>query len=289
MSKLSVVLAAINEEENLGNCLESVKDIADEIVVVDEYSTDKTVEIAKRYGARVYEEPHHPIFHITKQKALDAAIYEWVLQLDADEIITPELAKEIKKVINLSNKELKELRIKALKNELFWRHQKLVEERDGKIGKDTGEIVAFFIPRRNLFLGKPLIHAGVYPDPSIRLVKNGKAHFTGKSVHDIMQIDGEVSWLTHDMLHNDSPIFSKYLSRMNRYTDLKASEFKGAKLSKNVFVLFYYSFIKSLVVFLALYIRYKGFLDGMRGFVWSLFSALHYPIAYFKYLNGEPK
>ncbi len=289
MAKLSVVLAARNEEENIGDCLESIKDIADEIVVVDEYSTDKTVEIAKKYGAKVYEEPHHEIFHITKQKALNKATYEWVLQLDADEVVTAELAKEIKEVINLSNEELKRLRTKALKNKLFLRHERVVEERDGKIGKDTGKIVAFFIPRRNLFLGKPLIHAGVYPDPSIRLVKNGKAHFTGKSVHDIMQVDGEVSWLTHDMLHNDSPTFSKYLARMNRYTDLKANEFREAKIAKNVPVLFYYSFVKPLAVFLTLYLRHKGLLDGMRGFIWSFFSALHYPIAYFKYFNREPK
>ena len=223
MTKLSVVLAVRNEEANLAACLESIKDIADEIVIVDEYSTDATVAIAEKFGARVYEEPHHEIFHITKQKALDLAKGEWILQLDADEIISPSLRDEIRKTVNMTDEEIKQRNIPDKRKwNLFLRHQKLIEKRDGPIGKKTGEIVAFFIPRVNLFLGKPLIHAGVYPDPAIRLVKRGKAHFGLKSVHDIMQVDGEVGWLFNDMLHNDSPTLSKYIMRLNRYTDLHA-------------------------------------------------------------------
>jgi len=77
-----------------------VQDLADEIVVVDEYSTDKTRQVAEKYKAKVYLEPHHDIFHVTKQKALDWATGDWVLQLDADEVVTPELAEEIKLAIN---------------------------------------------------------------------------------------------------------------------------------------------------------------------------------------------
>src|SRR5258708_3010089 len=188
MNKLSVVLAVRNEEENLVGCLNSIKNIADEIVIVDEESTDNTVQIAKKFGARVYEEPHHEIFHITKQRALNLAKYEWILQLDADEIITPELSNEIKKVINMTDDEIRNREV-TNKNKwnLFMRHQKLLEQRDGEIGKKTGEIVAFFIPRINLCLGQSLIHGGVYPDPAIRLDKKRKAHFGEKSVHDIMQ------------------------------------------------------------------------------------------------------
>lgn len=289
MNKLSVVLAVRNEEANIGRCLKSIKDIADEIVVVDEYSTDKTVTIAKEYGAKVYEEFHQPIFHATKQKALARATGDWILQLDADEVVTPELAREIKEVINLKGNEIRKRRPKDMdKWRLFIRHQRVIEKRDGQIGKKTGEIVGFFIPRRNYFLGKSLKYAGVYPDGVIRLVKTGKAWFPAKSVHEQIQLNGEVAWLFSDLEHHDTPTFSKYLWRMNRYTDLKSEEFKEARLPKNVFVLFYYSLVKPLVVFLTLYIRHKGFLDGMRGFIWSFFSSLHYPVAYFKYLNGEP-
>ncbi len=292
---LSVVLATRNEEANIGLCLESVKDIADEIVVVDEHSTDNTRKIAKKYGAKVYKARHEPIFHKNKQKALEKATGDWILQLDADERVTGELAVEIKEVIDLSNKQLLKRiidhseRLKGIegsndkKIKLFQRHQKLLEERDGPIGEKSVEVVAFFIPRLNFFLGKPLRRAGVYPDASIRLVKRGKAHFPAKSVHEQMKVDGEVAWLFNDLEHHDSPTFRRYLERMNRYTDLHAEELKEKKIPRNPLFLIHYSLFKPLFIFFKLFIRHKGFLDGMRGFIWSLFSALHFPLAYFKY------
>lgn len=289
MKKLSVVLAARNEEENIGACLKSVKDIADEIVVVDESSTDKTREIARKYGAKVYKVKHEPIFHKTKQKALDKATGDWILQLDADERVTPILAKEIKEVIEMSPTLLNQREVGTKKQKLFERHQRIIEKRDGKIGRSTGEIVAFFLPRLNLFLGKPLIHAGVYPDAAIRLVKKDKAHFPSKSVHEQMEIGGEVAWLFNDLEHHDSPTFKRYFERMNRYTDLHAADLAREKTAKNIFMLLFYSTAKPLFVFLKLYIRHKGFLDGVRGFLWSLFSALHYPIAFFKFWQMEEK
>lgn len=288
--KLSVVLATRNEEANIGPCLESVKDIADEIVVVDEESSDRTRNIAARYRAKIYEVKHEPIFHKTKQKALDLATGDWILQLDADERVSENLAKEIKEVIQAENQEILNRRHSdGKKVRLFQKHQKLIEEREGSLGKKTGEVVAFFIPRRNFFLGRPLIHAGVYPDGVIRLIKKGKARFPAKSVHELMEIDGEVSWLFNDLEHHDSPTFQRYLDRMNRYTDLTAEEYKKKNTPANVLVLLYFAFIKPFFVFLNLYIRHKGFLDGMRGFVWSSFSALHFPLAYFKYWQKVKK
>lgn len=289
MKKLSVVLATRDEEENIGACLRSVKDIVDEIVVVDESSTDKTREIAKKYGARVFKVKHEPIFHKTKQKALDKATGDWILQLDADERVTPILAKEIRKVIEMTPSTLRLRRANGKKERLFKRHKKIIEQRDGPIGEKTGEIVAFFLPRINFFLKKPLVHAGLYPDASIRLVKKGKARFPAKSVHEQMEINGEVSWLFNDLEHHDSPTFRRYFDRMNRYTDLHAQELESAGVSRNYFVLFHFSFIKPIIIFLKLYIRHKGVLDGVRGFLWSLFSALHYPIAYFKFWASKDK
>ncbi len=289
MKKLSVVLATRNEEENIGACLKSVKDIADEIVIVDESSTDKTREIARKYGAKVFKVKHEPIFHKTKQKALDKATGDWILQLDADERVASVLAKEIKEVIEMSPSLLKQRKVGTKKQKLFERHQRIIEKRDGKIGRSTGEIVAFFLPRLNLFLGKSLIHAGVYPDAAIRLVKKDKARFPAKSVHEQMEINGEVAWLFNDLEHNDSPTFKRYFERMNRYTDLHAADLAREKTTKNIFMLLFYSTAKPLFVFLKLYIRHKGFLDGVRGFLWSLFSALHYPIAFFKYWQMEEK
>jgi hypothetical protein len=173
----------------------------------------------------------------------------------------------------MTNKELKNRKTEELKNgELFLRHQKLIEKRDGKIGKLTGEIVAFFIPRLNYFLGGPIRHAGVYPDGVIRLVKKGKAAFPQKSVHEQMEIDGEVSWLSNNLKHYDSPNFKRYLTRMNRYTDLQAKELANKKIPKNILFFFFYSFVKPWAVFLNLYLLHKGFLDGPQGFLWSFFS-----------------
>jgi glycosyltransferase involved in cell wall biosynthesis len=306
---LSVVLATKNEEENIARCLNSVKRIADEIIVFDESSTDKTREIAKSLGAKVYKVKHESIFHITKQKAIDKAKGEWILQLDADEAVTPELAKEIKKVVNSTNDELKKRIIShpefisgswltqstvngqrsTKKQKLLLRHQMLIERRDGSIGKSTGEAVAFFLPRVNIFMGKPLIHGGVYPDGVIRLIKQGKARLPGKSVHEQMQIDGEVAWLVNPLEHYDSPTFSRYINRNNRYTNLFAKDYQKQKLPKNVFNFILYMIYKPLYTFSNLYFRHKAILDGYRGFIWSFFSALRFPISYIKYLKLSKK
>ncbi len=284
--KLSVVLATRNEEENIARCINSVKKIADEIIVFDEYSTDNTKKISESLGAKVYLEPHHNNFHITKQKAIDMAKGEWVLQMDADEVITLELANEIKETINMSNEEILNRKPKSERLQiLFERHQRLIEERDGKIGTDSNEVVAFFIPRRNMFLGKPLIHGGVYPDPAIRLIKKGKAYLPAKSVHEIMKIDGKIAWLYNDMEHYDSPTLKRYLMRLNRYTDLQATELKVKNVSNGLSCFVQYAIYKPLYTFANLYLRHKGFLDGVNGFLWAFFSATHFPIAYFKYVT----
>lgn len=287
---LSVVLAVQNEEKNIASCLESVKSIADEIVIVDDDSIDQTIAIAKKYGAKVFSFQKKNNFHEVKQYAIEKATKDWILQLDADERVTPKLANEIKSVLENNHEEYINGTFtdneQRLKSKMFAKHEKLILQREGNLGKPTGEIVAYFCPRVNIFLRAPLIHAGVYPDGVIRLIKKGKARLPAKSVHELMEVDGKISWLYNDLEHHDSPTFERYLSRANRYTDLTAEEMKNDKIKANFPMLFYYSFIKPLVVFMKLYFRHKGFLDGFLGFVWSIFSALHFPIAYFKYYSS---
>ena len=288
MKKLSVVLATRNEENNIADCIDSVREIADEVIVVDEESEDRTREIAKLLGARVFKVKHEPIFHKTKQKALDKAKGDWILQLDADERVTPELAQEIKEVIELPDSEIVQRRPKASEKwSLFQRHMRAYEQMYGKIDKETGEVVAFLLPRLNHFIGKPLIHAGVYPDPAIRLIKKDKAWFPAKSVHENMAIEGEVAWLFNDLEHHDSPTIRRYIMRMNRYTDLQSKEFAQKKLSKNLLNLLFYSTLKPKLVFLKLYFRHGGYKDGIRGFLWSAFSSMHFPLAYYKYWTNS--
>ncbi len=247
--KLSVVLATFNEEKNIGNCLASVKNIADEIVVFDESSTDKTREIAKGFGGKVYKVSHEALFHITKQKAIDMAGGDWILQLDADERITPALEEEIKKVID-----------------------SFKEKRNG-----------FWVKRKNYFLGHWMKGSGMWPDSTIRLYRKGKAHLPQASVHEQAEVEGEIGTLENPMEHHTAPTFNKYFINANRYTTLTALELEKKKYPVNIFHLFWWSTAKPLWTFLTLFIRHKGFKDGMFGFVFDLFSGLHFPIAYFKY------
>jgi glycosyltransferase involved in cell wall biosynthesis len=282
-TKLSVVLATFNEEENLKRCLDSVKGIADEIIIIDGNSQDKTVAIAKSFKAKVIQTTNKPNFHINKQMGLKAAENEWILQLDADEVVSPNLAKEIVKVINMSEDQINNRQIDPIKLNLFSRHQSLIEARDGIFSKESGSISAFFIPRSNYFLGRLLKYAGTYPDGVIRLVKNGQAKFPCKSVHEQIQISGRVSWLANDLIHYDSPTFSKYIQRANRYTSFTASQLKAQRIPINFKNHLYYLFIKPIKIFCSLFFRHKGFLDKFPGFVFSLFSGLHYSMAYMKY------
>ncbi len=284
MNKLTVALATYNEESNIKDCLESVMGLADEIVIVDGNSTDKTVGIAREFGARIELTDNPKIFHINKQKALDMSVNNWVLQLDADERVTKDLAHEIKKIIQLSDKEIDDYEANMGGAKLFRRHQKLIEERDGQIGKKDGRYVAFFIPRLNYFLGKYLRHGGVYPDGVIRLVDRRYAHLPCVDVHEQFVIDGRVGWLKNPLFHIDSPTFSRYWQRNNRYTALIGDQIKNEK--KNLLTPLRYLIFFPLRWFLLTSFRHKGILDGWRGILFAFFSSLRFPIGYMKYLKS---
>ena len=284
---LSVVLAVYNEESNLKDCLDSVANIASEIVIVDGTSTDKTVEIAKEFDAKIIIRENPPIFHINKQIALEKASYEWILQLDADERVGEQLAEEIQKIIVMNNDELKNYQLDLKSRELFLRNQEQWEIKQGKFTKDTGEIVGLFLPRLNYFLGRYLRYGGVYPDGAIRLVKNGKAFFPAKDVHEIIQLEGEVGWLESPLYHWDSPTFSRYIQRNSRYIHLIASQLNDEKVDKSIIQFLNYVIYKPIHWFLLTLIRHKGILDGWQGIVFSFFSALRFPRAYIEYLGKE--
>lgn len=248
---LSVVYAVHNEERLLGMSLKSIADLADEIVVVDGESTDRTREIAKKFGARVIETTNKPIFHINKQMAMDDAKGEWTLQMDADEEIDADMAKDIKRILNTEDTS----------------------------GLDQG----YWLKRKNWFLGTFLTKGGQYPDPVIRFYQTGKAHLPMKSVHEQMEVKGSVGWLAGHLLHYNSPSFSDYLRKANTYTSLTAREWNEKKLPLTWWTAFDKCVWQPKITFLMLYFRHKGFQDGFAGFVFALFSGLHFPIAYIKY------
>lgn len=249
MASISIVLATFNEEENLPACLDSVKDFAEEIVVVDGSSTDKTVEIAKKYKAKIKITDNPPIFHINKQKAIDMATMDWILQLDADERVSSELAKEIKEII-----------------------------------QNDKTANGYWIPRKNYFLGRFLMKGGVYPDYTLRLYRRGKGRLPQKDVHEQAIVDGEVGYVNSPLLHFADLKFSRYLMRYGRYTDLMANDIKNKKNGHNPFIAIKYMLILPAWWFLLTYGRHKGFMDSWQGLVFSLFSALRFPVSYIKYL-----
>ncbi len=281
--KLSIAIATHNEEENIKRCLSSIREIAEEIVIVDGSSTDRTVEIAKEFGAKILVKDNPSMFHINKQKAIDISSGDWILQLDADEFVSSKLKDEIKKIINMSDSEIDEYQKST--PELLLRHQAIVEKRDGSIGDKDKPYSAFFLPRANYFLGRFLKHGGVYPDGVIRMFEKGKAYLPCKDVHEQYVVDGKVGWLRNDLLHFDSPTFKKYISRNNRYTSFIASQYQAEKLPKNLRVGFDQVILKPMAWFLLTFLRHRGFQDSWQGFIFSFFSSLRFPIAYIKYVR----
>lgn len=285
MPKISVAIATYNEESNIGDCLESVRGLADEIVIVDGTSSDKTVEIAKTFDAKVHITTNPSNFHINKQKSFDLSSGDWILYLDADERVSKKLAEEIKKIISMTDSEVEDYQKNIKDKALFIRHQEILDTRDGKIGDDTKEYMAFFFPRLNFFLGKYLKYGGVYPDGVIRLFKKERAYLPCKDVHEQMVVKGRVGWLQNELLHIDSPTFSRYLQRNSKYIDLIASQMKNERLPKNLYQFLNYCIYKPLHWFLMTQIRHKGLMDGIPGLIFSFFSALRFPRAYIRYLK----
>lgn len=285
--KISAAMATYNEELNIGECLKSIKDIVDEIVIVDGNSEDRTAQIAQSFGAKVIQVPNDPMFHNMKQKSFDLATGDWILYLDADERVSHDLAAEIKKIVYMKQEEIEKYQQNLKKRKLFLRHQQLLEQRDGKIGVATQEYTAFFMPRLNYFLGSYLRYGGVYPDGVIRLFKKNQAYLPCKSVHEQIVVKGKVGWLENDLLHIDSPTFERYLKRNKRYINLIANQLKDNSVGKNGIQFVNYCFIKPLSWFFVTQIRHKGILDGFPGIVFSFFSALRFPRAYLIYLFSK--
>lgn len=249
--KLSVAIATHNEEKNLGACLASISAWVDEIVLVDGGSTDRTLAIARKYKARIIRTDNPPIFHINKQKALDACRGEWVLQLDADEVVSSQLREEILNIITSS------------------------------------QYSGYYIPRKNYFLGHWMRKGGQFPDYVIRLFKRNNGRFPCLSVHEQIEIDGNVGYVKNLLNHYSSTTLAEYWCKANAYISLSAQTYKERKLPINFLTFMEYNFIKPTITFLILFIRHKGFIDGVWGFLFALFSALHHPLAYQHYVKNN--
>ncbi len=234
---LSVAIVSHNEEANLGRTLESVK-WADEIVVVDSGSTDRTCEIAREYGARVLIEPWRG-YVAQKQYAIDLCTKGWVLLLDADEEVSAGLAQEIRTAI-----------------------------------ADSNAAAGYRLPRKNLFLGRWMRHGGFYPDAKLRLFRRGQGFVTGHDPHDRCELKAEVPQytrqFTNPVVHYTYPNLALYLNHMNRYSGLGA-ELAVAKGHRS------FSFadivLRPFLTFIYNYFFRLGFLDGREGLLLHLYHA----------------
>lgn len=244
--KLSVALITKNEEANLGRTLESVR-WADEIVIVDCGSTDRTAAIAMGLGAKFFVEEWKG-FGAQKNSALAKCTGDWVLALDADEAVSEELAVEIRALLN-----------------------------------GTPECDAYFLPRRNYFLGRWVRHGGYWPDPKLRLFRRGAAAFEERAVHETAHCAGSIGKLKGCLLHHAYPTLDGYLEHMNRYSTLGAQQAvaKG-KTSRSWAAFVWNVYLMPVATFEYNYFLRLGFLDGREGLLLHLYHSAYVSWKYAK-------
>lgn len=225
---LSVCIITLNEEANIVRTLASVKTIADEIIVVDSGSTDQTVSLAQAHGAKVFTEPWKG-FAAQKNSSLAKATCDWILSLDADEEVSPELAASIKALL---------------------------------ISSSAQPFAGYTMNRRNLYMKRWIKRSGYYPDPKLRLIKRGSAKFELRAVHEDMKMAGPLGHLDGDMIHHAYPTLESFIEHANRYSTL------GAQMvveKHPVGFSFINIVLRPMVRFLYSYIFRLGFLDGREG------------------------
>lgn len=241
--QLSVVIITFNEEANLARTLASVA-WADEIIVLDSGSTDRTRELAESAGAKVFLEPWKG-FAAQKNSALAKASGDWILSLDADEEVEPALAVEIRQALAANP-----------------------------------SVAGFWIRRKNFFLGRWIRHGGFYPDPKLRLLRRGAGQFENRLVHEDLQVNGATAELHNHLLHRAYPTLAGYLEHMNRYSSLGAQmliEQRGSVGFSVANIAF-----RPLLTFLYNYVVRLGFLDGREGLLLHLNHARYVSWKYSK-------
>lgn len=231
--KISVFIIAFNEAKILSKCLEKLS-WADEIVVVDSGSTDQTVQIAESFGAKVI---YHPFENFGKQKqfALEQTKNDWVLSLDADEVLTDALINEIQKL------------------------------------EFNSKINGYLIPRTHVFLDKIFKYGSENKKPILRLFNKKEGGFTPDKVHEVIKINGALGNLKNGMLHYSYFDVEQYILKLNRYTSLYANE-QALKKRKFSFI---EVLLKTNFEFFKRYFIELNFLNGKEGFYWAFFSAFY--------------
>ena len=245
---LSTVIITYNEERNIKRCLESIKDISDEIVIVDSFSTDETENISKQYNVTFYKQEFLG-YKEQKNYALNKAKYNYILSIDADEVLSPQLLENIKFVKN------------------NWQYD------------------AYSFNRLTNFCGKWIKHSGWYPDTKIRLFKSEKCKWGGVNPHDkiVLEPESTLKHLSGDLLHYSFYTIEQHIAQINKFSEIKAQELKKKGKKSNLLKIFFsptLRFIKSYYIKL-------GFLDGFSGLIISINSAYANYLTYVKLKMNE--
>lgn len=241
--KLTVVISAYNEERKIEDCLKSVKDVADEIVFIDNTSTDKTVEIAKKYTDKIFIRKNNPMLNVNKNFGFSKATGDWILNLDSDERLTPELEKEIKV---------------AIQNE---------------------KVDGYLIPRKNILFGKWIRHSIWWPDYQLRLFRPSRGKFAEVHVHELLEVDGVVEKLEHPMVHLNYETISQYLYKLEKiYTDSEVENI----MRKNKKLNWFDAVRMPMEDFFKTYFLQQGYKDGLHGLVLSLLQGFYAVVVFAK-------
>ncbi len=248
MIQLSVIVITNNEANNIEACLQSVF-FADDIIVVDAESNDDTVSHAKKFTNKIFVKPWMG-FAAAKQFAVQQTKHNWILWLDADERVMPELANEIQQIIPANPAQS-----------------------------------AFTVARRAYFLGRWIKHSGWYPGRVARLFHKERAVFNDAAVHEGLEIRGEIGELKNDLLHFTDPNIYHYFSKFNRYTSLASEELEKKQKKFNLTDVV----IRPWWQFVRMYFLRLGFLDGMQGLLLALFSSAYVFTKYAKLWERKSK
>ncbi|MFA5410474.1 MAG: glycosyltransferase family 2 protein [Candidatus Omnitrophota bacterium] len=246
MYKLTAVIITKNEEKNIVNCLASLKGLCDEIIVVDDLSVDATVEICKRFGAQVISHESKMNFDKQRNLGIECASGDWILQMDADEIVPEDTAHKIKETL-----------------------------------REPKDFVAFKLRRKNYILNYPLKHINY--GYMIKIFKKGKAVYIGNSVHETLRVDGPIGCIdSSEVYHYPFNSVREVIEKWNLYTDREADLFLKGVNKIDFKEIRYRLTWKSVKLFWKLYIRKKGYRDGRYGLVWCVLNVIGPQIRWLK-------
>ncbi len=248
METIAVVVSARNEEAKIGRCLTSVRQLADEIIVIDNESTDQTRVIARQFTPSIFERKNNPMLNVNKNYGFTKAKSDWILSLDADEEIPVELAKEIELVLSQNKKQM-------------------------------SQVQGYWIPRKNILFGKWITHGLWWPDEQLRLFRRGKGKFPCRHVHEYIDVDGLTAHLTHAFIHHNYETISQFIYKM----DTIYTENEVQKLTNSSYQLAWYDCLRFPVSdFVKIYFAQSGYKDGLHGLVLSLLQSFYSFIVFAK-------